>query len=60
MIEGYHVPFRIDRNVRDGGLLLYFREHIPCKKLIVNFDPLIEVSVIEINLKKRKWLLIGS
>ena len=32
MIEGYHVPFRIDRNDRGGGLLLYFREHIPCKK----------------------------
>ena len=29
MIEGYHV--RIDRNDRGGGLLLYFREHIPCK-----------------------------
>ena len=41
-------------------LLLYFREHIPCKKIIVDFDPLIEVLVIEINLKKRKWLLISS
>ena len=60
MIEGYHVPFRIDRNDRGWGLLLYFREHIHCKKIIVNFDPLIEVLVIEINLKKRKCLLIGS
>ena len=60
LIDGYHVPFRIDRNDRGGGLLLYFREHIPCKKIIVDFDPLIEVLVIEINLKKRKWLLIGS
>ena len=60
MIDGYHVPFRMDRNDRGGGLLLYFREHIPCKKIIVDFDLLIEVIVIEINLKKRKWLLIGS
>ena len=42
---------------RSGGLLLYFREHIPCKKIIVYFAP-VEVIVIEINLKKRKWLLI--
>ena len=60
MIDGYHVPFRLDRNDKGGGLLLYFREHIPCKKIIVDFDPLIEAIVIEINLKKRKWLLIGS
>ena len=60
MIDGYHVPLRIDKNDRGGGLLLYFREHIPCKKIIVDFDPLIEVIAIEINLKKRKWLRIGS
>ena len=40
MIDGYNVSFRIDRNDRGGGLLLYFREHIPCKKIIVDFDPL--------------------
>ena len=28
--------------------------------LTINFDPAIEVIAIEINLKKRKWILIGS
>ena len=60
LIEGYQVPIRVDRNDHGGGLLLYFRDHIPCKKVTINFDPAIEAIAIEINLKKRKWLLIGS
>ena len=59
-INGYHVPLRLDRNDKGGGLLLYFRDHIPCKKIIIDFGPALEAIVIEINLKKRKWLLIGS
>ena len=60
LINGYHVPLRLDRNDNGGGLLLYFRDHIPCKKLKLDFNPEIEAIAIEINLKKRKWLLIGS
>ena len=29
-IDGYQLPLRFDRT--GGGLLLYFRDHIPCKK----------------------------
>ena len=32
LMNGYHVPFRLDRNDNGGGLLLYFRDHIPCKQ----------------------------
>ena len=39
-------PFRIDRNDKGGGLLLYFREHISCKKT-VDFDPIIKAIAIE-------------
>ena len=59
LINGYQLPLRFDRN-GNGGLLLYCRDHIPCKKLNFDFNPVIEVIAIEINLKKRKWLLIGS
>ena len=33
-IDGFHVPFREDRN-KGGGLLLYVRNHIPCRRLIL-------------------------
>ena len=59
LIESYQVPIRVDRNNHGGGLLLYFPDHISCKKVTINFDTAIEAIAIEINLKKRKWLLIG-
>ena len=36
-IDGFHAPYREDRTKKGGGLLLYIREHIPCKKINVNF-----------------------
>ena len=59
-IDGFHGPYREDRTNKGGGLLLYIREHIPCKKIHVNFCPKIEAVIIEINFKKSKWLLIGT
>ena len=53
LIDGYQVPFRFDRNDNGGGLLLYFRDHIPWKKLKLEFNSGIEAIAIEINLKKR-------
>ena len=34
--------------------------HVPSKKIILNFYPKIEAIAIEINLKKKKWLLVSS
>ena len=31
LIEVYGSPYRLDRNSRGGGILLYVREDIPCK-----------------------------
>ena len=50
LIEGYHAPFRFDRNKYKGGIILYVREDIPA-----NF-PFAESFFVEINLHKRKWL----
>ena len=47
----YHIPFREDRN-EGGGLILFIRDHIPCRRINVNFNPNTEVIFIEINLKK--------
>ena len=59
LMEGFQLPFREDRTDRGGGLLLYVNEDIPCKRISVNFMSNIETIFLEINLKKRKWLLLG-
>ena len=60
-MQGYSTPFCLDRNSHGGGILLYVREDIP-EKLInnINFDNDIEAMFIEINLRKKKWLLSVS
>ena len=60
LIQGFHTPYRKDRNDKRGGLLLYLRDFIPSRKINARFDPIIEAFVIEINLKKKKWLVICS
>ena len=60
-IHGYSKPFRFDRNSHGGGILIYVREDIPCKRLMKHtFPDDIEGIFIEINLGKTKWLLYGT
>ena len=56
-IEGY-TTYRLDRNANGGGILLYIREDIP--STLLNFDMSIESFFIEINIRKKKWLLVGT
>ena len=59
LLHGYSEPFRLDRNHFGGGLLVFLREDIPCS--ILNIKQLtIEALFIEINLRKKKWLLCSS
>ena len=58
-IKGFSDPFRIDRNSQGGGILFYAREDIPVKLLSVENLPT-ECFYIEINLRKRKWLVCCS
>ena len=60
LMDEFQVPVRLDRKGNGGGLLLFYRDHIPCKKIKFDFNPEIETIVVEINMKKRKWVLIGS
>ena len=60
IINGFHAPYRADRTDKGGGLLLFVREHLLVRELKIEFPTNIEVIIIEINLKKRKWVLIGS
>ena len=57
-IKGYTNPYRLDRTANGGGILLYIREDIPSTP--VNFPGAtgdIENLFVEINLRKKKWLL---
>ena len=60
LIDGFSAPFRLDRNDEGGGVIIYIREDIPCKKLNHDLPKNIEGIFIEINLRKKKWLLFGG
>ena len=37
LIEGFHSPFRFDRNRNGGEIMLYVREDIPLNYLVMTF-----------------------
>ena len=59
LIPGYSSPYRLDRNCHGGGIMLYVREDIPSKLLLIDELP-IEKFYVEIKKRKKKWLLCGS
>ena len=58
VLDGYSLPFRLDKSNTGGGLLLFIKEGIPTKLLPTNFTQ--EGIFMEINLKKKKWLFLGG
>ena len=58
-IHGYSSPYRLDRTISGGGLLLYTREDIPTRLLPSKHFGKIESLILEINISKKKWLLVG-
>ena len=60
-IAGFTAPYRLDRNIQGGGVLVYVKEDIPSKQLNCHVFPEdIEGMFVEINQRKTKWLLFGS
>ena len=57
-IHGFGEPYRFDRNKKGGGILLYIRDNIPSK--LIESKMTIESLFVEINLRKKKWLLCCS
>ena len=55
VLDGYSLPFRLDRSNTGGGLLLFIKEGIPTKLLSTNFTR--EGIFMEINLKKKKMVI---
>ena len=60
LINGFSAPYRFDKNSKGGGLLFYIREDISSKILTYSSSCYIETLLVEINLRKKKWLLNGS
>ena len=59
-INGFSAPFRLDRNDKDGGIILYIREDMP-SRLVSTESSQAEGLFVEINLRnKKKWLLCCS
>ena len=56
-LKGFCTPYRLHRNSKGGGTLLYFRKDIPSRFLNIGSTCNIETISVEINLMKRKWLL---
>ena len=59
-MTGYSIPFRLDWTSHGGGILLFVREDIPCKIIKTDCDADFEGIFVEINLRKKKWLLCCS
>ena len=59
-IHGYTPPYRIDRTIDGGGLLLYSRQDIPTRMLPSQHFGKIECIILEINISKKKWLILGT
>ena len=60
-IQGYSAPYRLDRNKRGGGVLIYVREDISSKQLTKHtFNNDIEGIFLELNLNKYKLLVCGT
>ena len=60
-IEGFSIPFRLDRNKHGGGILIYIREDIPSKELTKHtFNDGIEGIFLELNFNKYKLLVLGT
>ena len=61
LINGFSKPYRSDRNRQGGGVMIYTREDIPTKELKRhNFNEEIEGIFLEINLRKVRWLILGT
>ena len=52
-INGFSRPYRLDRTDKGGGIILFIREHIPSKRVNLEFLPKIGGIATEVNLKKR-------
>ena len=60
VLDGYHLPYRMDVTERKGGILVYVKSLIlSLRHTCGNLCDSIEATPLEINLQKEKWLVIS-
>ena len=60
-VEGFAIPYRLDRNRNGGGVIVYITKDIPSKILEKHKLPqYLEGMFVELNFRKIKWLLFGT
>ena len=61
LVNGFSEPYRLDRNRKGGGNMVYIREDIPSKLLDKHAFPYdMEGLFVELSFRKCKWLLFGT
>ena len=61
LISDFAKPLRSDRNSKGGGIMLFIRHNIPFRLLKPGNLPFnIETLFVEINLRKKNWLMCCS
>ena len=55
-LDGYSTSYRLDRNRSGGGIMSFVRNDIPSKMISIEKLPT-ESFLIELSLKKKRWLL---
>ena len=59
-IDGFSQQFRLDRNCHGGGIIIFVRDNIPCKKITCSLPENVEGIFLDITLGNKKWLLFGG
>ena len=60
-MNGFETAYRLDRNTHGGVVMIYIREHLPCKLIQFSNKPNdIQGIFFELALRKNKWLLVGG
>ena len=60
-IDGYSMPYRLDRNRNDGGVIIYVRDDIQSNILRKHLFPNdVELIFVDINFRRSKWLICGT
>ena len=56
LINGFNPTYRLDRDLKGGGIMLYIREDIPLNLIAPDKEP-IESLYVELNLQNEKYLI---
>ena len=60
-MDGFSLPYSLDRNRNGEGVMIFVKEDIPSKLFTKhNFPSDVEGLFVELNFRKPKWLLFGT